>query len=301
VRHDGILRTSATRTLSGGTVTNNSATVLGSAADAGALLDLFAITDQATNPVVKLIVTSDDNFGSTGFRVSSMTTGLLGFFTTTQWTLDALFPGATSATADLTICANEYVLGSTVRKVLSMRHQERDIRLEESGRSQVFDRFATQPLTTVSDDPEIVVIGGIATGTDYTGAAVAIPPSETLTGASGSSVLIYPTPQSSLVLHYSYLIQRSDLTAIGSTFTADRSIETLLVKLAFARCMQDAVGDFNPEAGMALEQRILREAAALHMNQARDPGRHRILGSNFCARPGRVDFGRLPRNYGSGT
>jgi hypothetical protein len=114
-------------------------------------------------------------------------------------------------------------------------------------------------------------------------------------------MVVYPTPDSAILLHYSYLIQRSDLAATTDIFTSDRSIESLVVKLAFARCMQDAVGDFNPEAGMALEQRVMREAASLHMNQGRDPGRHRVLGSNFCETRGSIDFGRLPRNYGSGT
>jgi len=193
---------------------------------------------------------------------------------------------------------NEYVLPVTVRKVLSIRHQESPLRLEEMNRSQVYDRIVQRPHETISDQPLIAIIGGksrtlYSTDSTYLEGQV--------NNQTWTSMLVYPTPDTSIVLHYSYMVARPDLTNVSDFLGADRSIETLLVKLAFARCMQDAVGDFNPEAGMALEQRVLREVSALHTSDQRDPGRHRVLGSNFCESSGGIDFGRLPRNYGTGT
>jgi hypothetical protein len=230
--------------------------------------------------------------------VENYTTGFTDF---EELTLAESFPGTTDASAAITICANEYVMPSTVRKVVSMRHQERCIRLEETNRNQVFDRLVTRPHDTTNDSPDIAMIGARATGTNDTSVAIKVPTS-TLTGATGLSVLLYPTPSESYIVNYSYLMQRSDFTATTDTLAnVGRAIEALVVKLAFARVMQSAAGDFNPEAGMALEQRALREAVLLHQNQNRDPGRHRVLGSNFSEHNRGVDFGRLPRNFGSTT
>jgi len=292
IRHDGVLTTWPEVNDFDCFVTNGSTVILSYNASLSA--DLLTAYDRRA--VLRFLVTSDATQSDIAGRIAWGQNIILSV--TSYFAASAKWLGTTTSSESLMrIVANEYGLPSTVRKVLSVTSQGKELRLEEVGRSQIYDRAVQRPHDRVEDNPEIVAIGGRSAITGLRSEGITIAPTEELY----QTILIYPTPSSAYQLNYSYLIQRSDLSAVTDTLNADRSIETQLVKLAFARCMQDAVGDFNPEAGMALEQRVMRETAALHQNDKRDPGRHRVLGSNFRECSGGVSFGRLPRNYGTGT
>lgn len=293
IRHDGIqqccpeINYAAT-----GGITNGSATVTLPTASPSP----FA-TIETNRGVPRAVFTEDTAYGDTALRITTHASGI-------SVVLDKSWPGTTDASATVQVVTNQFMLPVTVRKVLSVRHQETQVRLEEANRSQAFDRIIQRPHETVDDQPELVLIGGqdrhlYNSGTSYSAAQIA--------AQTWTSMTVYPTPSTAILLHYSYVIAHAEMTATTDTLDyVDRSLESIVVKLAFARCMQDTavpVANFGgiANAGVALEQRALGEAQALHRNQSRDPGRHRVLGSNFSNSRAAVDFGRLPRNYGTGT
>ncbi len=292
VRHDGELTTFAKVDDFDCIVTNGSTVI--TSVNASLSADLLLAYERRA--ALRFVVTTDATQSDIAGRIAwgqNVVSGIWAYFAASAKWLGS----TTSTTSAMDVFANQYGLPSTVRKVLSVTSQGQDVRLTEVGREQMYDRYVQRPHEEVSDDVSLVIIGGTLAVTGLRTEGITIAPTEEVY----NSILLYPTPSSAYRLNYSYLIQRSDLSAATDVFRADRSLETALVKLAFARCMQDAVGDFNPEAGMALEQRVIRELAALHGNEMRDPGRHRVLGSNFCETSNKIDFGRLPRNYGTGT
>lgn len=292
IRHDGVLTTVAKVSDFDCQVTAASTVII----SVNASLSAELLTAYDRRAVLRFVVTTDSTQSDIAGRIAwgqNVTSGLTAYMAASaKW-----IGSTTTTTSAMDIVANEYGLPSTVRKILSVTSQGEDVRLEEMNRSQIYDRAVQRPHDLIDDGVICVAIGGKSAITGIRTEGITIAPTEELY----PTILIYPTPSSAYQLNYSYLIQRSDLSATTDTFSADRSLETALVKLAFARCMQDAVGDFNPEAGMTLEQRALRELAALHSNEMRDLGRHRVLGSNFCETGAKIDFGRLPRNFGTGT
>lgn len=296
IRHDGVLRTMPSRTETALSFTTASTTVDWPNTDSG-LAYTETMGALATNPIIQIVATDDTGFGDTSFRVTDVATALSGFFTITRATLAEAFPGTTDTSASATICANSYVLPSTVRKLLSVRSQEQSIRLEEAERFQFFDRYIQKPHETISDETELVIFGSI--GTSTTGTALLADP---IAAVTGPFALLYPTPDTTQVYHYSYLLRRAEFTATTDALSnVDRSLEDLVVRLAYARCVQNYVGDADAGTGIGIEQRVLGLARDLHANQGKDPNRRRVLGSNFAECGGVADFGRFPRNYGTGT
>lgn len=238
----------------------------------------------------------DAGFGNTSFRITSY-----AYAGATTLTIEAgpgisTWPGTTDITSTVKLFTPEYVLPPTVRKVIAARCQEHDLYLEQSNRPQVFERLIRRIHENICDTPEIMMIGGVQRSVYDTGTSYA---STLPYPVTGTIVLVWPAPSGEYVINYSYLLQRTDLAAITDTLTGcDRALEDLVVQLAFARSMQNLTGDFDPAAGVALEERVMRKAQRLHMNQSRDPGRHRTIGSNFGSTSS-VDFGKLPRNFGS--
>jgi hypothetical protein len=292
VRHDGVLLTFADETLPTITVTNSS-TDISDATDTE-LANAIATADDR-RACLRFLVEADSTVGDVAGRIA------WGWYNTSTFTgyatLDSAYLG-TSGSVSMRVIANQYGLPTTVRKVLSVTHQGTNVRLEEIQRTQVFDRMVQRPHETVSDMPSVVAIGGTVAATVRSSNATSAPdtPSEELY----PSMLIYPTPSTAYQLNYSYLVQRSALTATTDTVTnLTRTLEDAITDLAFARCMSDVSGEFDPEAGLALEERTLRRVQKLHANQYRDTGRRRVLGSNFCQPARGVNFGALPRNFGS--
>lgn len=297
VRHDGVLFTMPEITSTGCSITTDTTTLTWGSGDDGGDTYAAASIENVTNPVVYAVLTDDTDYGDTAFRVSDLAVVTSGFFTVTEANLASRFPGATDSSAGVTLVANTYVLPSTVRKVMRVRHQERDVALLEAERFHLFDRAVQRPHDSTSDNPDVIVMGGIETSTTYTALLT-----DTSTAVTGPSVTLWPTPSSELLLNYSYLMKRAEMTATTDTLAnADRSLEDLVVQLAYARCVQNYVGDADAGTGLAIEQRVLGLAKDLYANQTKDPNRRRVMSSNFDDCAGRVDFGRMPRNFGTGS
>lgn len=205
-----------------------------------------------------------------------------------------------SLSGTVTLFANEYILSPNVKRVLSVTHQASPVRLEEVNRTQVFDRFVQRPQESFSDRPEAVVIGGkrLAMFADTDGQFSATPfdPADAI---SGTSLTIWPTPISQLLLNYSYVVAYPQLSVVTDTWDGiDPMVESAIVELAYAKAMQTDVGK-DVEAGVILETRALGNVKQLLAMDRQMPGQHLTLRSHFGPRGQPFSPGRMPRHFGS--
>ena len=176
--------------------------------------------------------------------------------------LDNYFTGTTSVAATVRTLACEYSLPSTVREVLSVRNQNENNYLRDVSSESWVSDFTRRAHLTVSDRSICYAARRFAAPTVAAGTGLSSVP--TVIYSPTTSVVIYPTPSTSYRIDYSYLISRAEMTATTDTLSGvPRSIEDLVVSLAFARCTQDAVGDANASDGLALEQRVLERGEVL--------------------------------------
>lgn len=297
LRHDGALITFPHTTYTGRDVTASTYSQISSSGST----EYTALADaEVKRASLRVVVTTDANLGDTALRVDYVWYST--FSTTSNAVLDSVGLTAATATAAVEYMANEYALPATVRKVLSVRHQESNVRLEETDQCQTFDRIVQRPHETISDNPELVVVGGMVRMTEDVGSTAGLPTPYTPEYQYGLGFWVYPTPSTSMRLDYSYLVKHEDMAETTDTLAnVDRVLEDFVVQLAYARCINNFVGDADPGAGLALEQRVMNMARVYHANQGKDPSRRRVIGSNFCEGFGSPDFGRFPRNFGTGT
>lgn len=291
VRHDGYLPTFQRTEYSGDftifTLPGSSRTglLLTGSTDLGILLN--STPPPPTPRVQRVVFRSIEAVAETAFTVtvsfgSFVTNGIL-----------AEFLGSTSTfNGQMTFLANEYLLPGNVKRVVSVTHQEGQVRLEERNRSQMFDRAVQRPHETFSDRPEVVVIGGKRNG--YAGSNTSQEPEQPI----GTSLLIYPTPITSIILNYSYVIAYPQLAQPDDQWEGiDPMVESAIVELAYAKAMQTDVGK-DVEAGVILETRALGNVRQLLAMDRQMPGQRLELGSHF----GGYRYGlpgRFPRHFGS--
>lgn len=273
VRHDGALTT----------VANSTGSTLALAPGALTATINEAFPTEPDSFVGRVVITSDTSFGDTAFRVSQWTAG--GVLSVPE------MPATLSTTSPTySIFANEYVLPATVRKITSVRHQESDVRVEEINRRHRFDRFIQRPHEDITDQPEVIFVGGTMTPTT----------DGVFTAVNGLGFMPWPTPSTQIRFHYSYVIAHADLDLETDTLDdVDPQAVDLVVELAYAKALQS---DFGTDRirGLDIEQKVLALITGLQTNEARMPSQRMPLRS-LDRQAGRTfaDFGRLPRNFGS--
>lgn len=294
VRHDGVIRTFArveyeeTNSFLIPLVADSSVTTYGSLTRD--IVDTIAQTTATAN-VQRLLIGGWASAADTALHVLRGQDGGTSLLILGETLVDGLH---SVPDGPVTHFANEYLLPATVRRVLSVTHQEGDLRLEETNRSQVFDRFAKRPHELFSDRPEIVVVSGRRDG--YHTYAEGADPGE---APSGASLLLWPTPISNLNLHYSYVIAYPQLSAVTDEWDGiDPMVESAIVELAYAKAMQTDVGK-DVEAGVILETRALGNVKQLLAMDRQMPGQHLTLRSHFGPRGQPFSPGRMPRHFGS--
>lgn len=279
IRHDGILQTRASQNGTQASVTNGVATFL--------LTGFASTADLVGSFVSRIAITEDANYGNTAFRVVDAQV----VASNTSGTFEQTWPGTSFVVnADWRSFVYEYEAPSTVRALVSARHQEQPIAVHQIGPEIRFDELYPRPTDTRDDSPQWIAFGGELTQTITTGGTAATP---------AMRILVYPTPDAGTTIHYSYAYRHPDLAAATDNLTGvDIAVEDLIVRLAYARSMFTAVGN-EPALGAVLEREVFLRVEALHRGLRRDPYRRNILRSLDAVTPRLTGFGRLPRNVGS--
>ena len=274
VRHDGHLTAVANTT---GSITGFS---VGGSGATGTIVETFPTS--ADEFIARVVFTHDSEYGDTAYRVS--------VWNGTTITVPDANPAISTTSPTYSIFANEYVLPVDRKKVLSVRHQESDIRVEEIDRTVRFDRFVQRPQEHITDTPDIIYVGGQGLATKSNAAN---------SDVFGIVFMPWPTPSEALDFDYSYLIRHADLTVTTSTLdNVDNYALDLIVDLAYGKALQSDFGN-SPEAGVAIENKILRMSKDFETQDGRMPRRRMALKSLDVKAASVRDFGRLPRNFGS--
>jgi len=272
VRSDGVLVTKPP-------ITGTDASIFNGASAFATLAYAGDIEDVTGEFVARVSFPEDATYGDTSFRVVSAvkTTGLVA-------TIDAQWPGTTvvTTTADYSIFIAEYLLPDTVSKVVSMRHEQTPLRVQEVAPWTSFDELVPRPQDTTDDMPSFVAIGGSAVGT-YNSTA----------GDPKLRAMLWPVPSEALVIHYSYHYRPPAMTVVTDSLPFPDEIVDVVVDLAFAKTQMNMIGN-NEKMGLTNMRIAQQMAAAKYANNVSDPSRRRSLGAHDSIRNSR---GRDATNY----
>ena len=208
------------------------------------------------------------------------------------------WPGQTGL-ATYQFFVRQYILPTTVRSVLSVKHQEQPVQLFFSEEFLDYDRTFPRPWDDTGD-PDFVIVGGWSKSSRDTaftgGAGGALPQVE------GIKMIVHPVPPApdagaagGQVINYSYIFREPTLTAPDDeTSIIPESILSVVVDLAYARSLQGGIGN-DPTTGFTMERRVLQDVVRKYAAQKADSYLTNSVRSRDDIRRSRVAIGRLPR------
>ena len=174
-----------------------------------------------------------------------------------------------------TTYGNEVVLPTTVKDVLSVRHEEEPIRLEFVNRSNQFDRWVPRSIDSFSTRPHLVMVGGTITSTSRT-ATVAWTTISVEAAVTGTGLAVWPIPSSDLQLGYSYRVQHADLVAATDTWTGvPQNVIRIIEWRAYQGALDSGIQN-DPEAAQRAERQVEKRRLRAQMGQSRQPNRRRV-------------------------
>ena len=231
----------------------------------------------------RINVPTDANFGDSYFIL------LDGRHPTVHdvYTLETEWPGTTLGFADdagARIVTSEYVLPTTVRDVLSVTVEEKQVAVQFIEKDAEFDAIVPNAFQEESDSPQVCFVGGNTIPTVVNGT----------TATPGLGLWLYPVPSEAYVVRYTYRYRHPALTASTDTLQVPDQIIDDIVDLATARTLRSKIAH-DPE--MAKQMEITTQARLRRKQQmtSAQPMMRRSLGSHD--RYGmRNQFGSKPRN-----
>lgn len=278
IRHDGMLTTRPRVQASGVVILK-----LGGLDQISDTVPSTTATDHAGDFVTRARITSDASFGDTSFRVPSVR----NFGGQSVYFLDTAWPGSSDLAASLELFAAEYLLPDTVGDVLSVRHQEQDLELCFVPRQHGFDSVVQRYHESFSDSPRVVYVGAQITST--------YDRDQASSGDTGLGMLLYPTPESELALHYSYRYRHADMTETTDTLVGvPNHVVDQIIELAVAKTYISHIGnDIN--LGAKIRDDAMENLDRLYAMHRPDPARRVSFGSHFGG-GGRLRYGGRPKN-----
>ena len=236
VRHDAQAWFPALRTETTGALpVNNSTTLLlnQSAANSWDATDVskFTAYSQTGRLLVRVKVTGGSTTPETSYPVDTLaaTTGFPAV-------LRSEFRGdsTATATAGFELYSNEFALPTSVRRVLSVRHQETPIRLEFVDKGEGLDRHVPRVTDHSSSQAEVAYVGGLVTGTGAT----------TADQATGLGLMIWPLPSADMLVDYSYVYRFAELSADADEWTGVPLEHVRLIEsMAFEKALDSNIED----------------------------------------------------------
>lgn len=212
----------------------------------------------------RLVLTEHTTHGNTSFAITTATHPAAD----DVYTLETAFPGASGSGLNGTIFVIDYQLPTTVRDVLSVRHEDDDIKVSFADRTETFDRYIPSAHLEDSDSPDLVIVGGSVEATVTTG-----------TPTTKLGLMVWPIPTVAYVLSYSYRYLHPGHSATTDTLDAPDFIADLIVDKACALAYRSAVAN-DPEMADSLESDIARRFQRHLTHNSPQPQRRRILRSH---------------------
>jgi len=219
------------------------------------------------------IIGPDTNFGNTSWIVTNVENASgIGLTMTTSANLYFPTPATNGA---WTTYANEVVLPDTVKEVLSVRHEEKDIALKFVDREIQFDHVVPRPSNRFGSVPEVVLVGGTITSTAR-GSLVAWSTISAEAAVTGTCAAVWPIPDTDTHIQYSYRVQHSDLSAATDAWTGVPSnvigmIQDLAVQKAYDSGIQN-----DPVMGARIERNVEKRRQRARNSLMSQPNRRRV-------------------------
>jgi len=197
--------------------------------------------------------------------------------TTLTAILQSNFPGGDQSSTNWRMIFPEYLLGDTVAKVLSVRHQDRPLRLLEIDPWRTFDEVLPNSYE-VEGDPEVVMVGGTATATyDSVG---------TSTPTQGLRMAVWPVPNiqrtspaspiQDQILNFTFKERIAELTTTTSELVAPA--EFIYDVIDRAEALSNMTQRFNDPTLSQLQMRAsVMNAERKYVNSTVDPNRRHSL------------------------
>jgi hypothetical protein len=148
--------------------------------------------------------------------------------------MDAPWPGSSTSAAVVNLFFAEYILPATVRSIVSVKHEEKELNLRKIDAGATFDEVIPRPYDRF-DDPTTVAVGGLDIPTyEYTGG----PPEP------GLRMIVWPAPKEPVILRYSYYYEHPRLVnATDALVGVPASIVEDIVRIARADAMSSLERD----------------------------------------------------------
>jgi hypothetical protein len=260
-------------TVSGATVTHLSARVMVTESGTGASAALF----DPGNMAVRFRVTDDTVRPSLSYKVVSVNTvGVLYIVTlATDWVGEQ---SLLTASRTWTVYTTDFILPSTVRKVLSVRDEEQPLQLYFTEDEIFTDRYSPRPLDDTGE-VSCVIVGGTETSSFEVGTSTAL---------TGMRMRVLPVPEDDTMLYYSYVYRHPAMTSATDTLVAvPDNVIRLIVDKAFYYCLSS-----NIESDIVKARRVEKQYRidwlAAEKEDIEAPNRRRVLnpsGTLFTRHP----------------
>lgn len=224
----------------------------------------------------RLLFTDAATYPNTSYRVLNASGIAFSGGTVSLLISPGYLDATTNVEPDLYFFQNEALLPTTVRRVLSVRHQERPLQLDFVERHVAFDRAVPRQFDRTGQ-PEWVYVGGSVTSTYDTDQATA--------GTTGIGMMVWPLPNERTKLDYSYVYRHPELVNATDTLAGvpDRIVD-LIVDRAWLYMLTS-----NAESDPALANQVRADWDAEYAEAKRqmrtDPLRRRIPHRGFRRSP----------------
>lgn len=186
-------------------------------------------------------------------------------------------PSATG-TLSWTTYSNEHILPTTVRRVLSVRHEDQPLKLQFIDREIDYDRMEPRPVDTVQDTSSLVMVGGSSenTSSEYYGVSPGLYPPAAAT--NGIVMMIDVVPEYRLYLDYTYVYRHAEMASDDDTLA---HVPDVVVSIIESVALQKAYeSEIKPDPQLASllavrnNSRIVRAWSQMHPQPlARNPAR----------------------------
>jgi hypothetical protein len=221
------------------------------------------------------VVPTDSSFGNTSWIISTVIKGANSFRLTTADNLYFTAP-AQADPGDWTTYANEVVLPSAVKEVLSVRNEEEPIRLEFADREIQFDRAIPRSTDSFGSVPEVVIVGGTITSTARVSTGNPWDTISDETAVTGTGCMVWPIPSADIHLEYSYRVQHADLSEDTDEWSGvPQNVIRMIEWRAFQGALDSGIQN-DPEAAQRAERQVEKRRLRAQASQSRQPNRRRI-------------------------
>lgn len=261
IRHDGHLTINGP--FSSGTLSliQNSAT--------GTIASSNSITSITGDFVSRLVPFGASDYEKQTIKIVSATVVL----TSMSLTLAAAWPGSNTGAltgSNWRIDISEYLLPDAVAKVLSVRHEQTPVTLHQVEPTTAFEEFQPRPADVQNDFPYMVGVGGTAVATFNTATY------DATTAPRRLRFMVWPVPDSTYLLTYSYKERIAELSATTDTLWTPDEFCDDVIERADAKVYANAWGNDPDLASLKLRMSV-GSTTQKYANARVDPRRRHVL------------------------